>query len=179
MCLNLWLVPAGCEGHPAAGIHRLDVQQTGWVPRPTRGLAQPPVCCNVLPCWCVMPYLVLGLQCGRQTSLCVAQMFQTSAPWLPRFALLCCLGSMPAAKVPQYAARCQQGCCLLPRLGASCQTLTPACSHRSKQGATPAVLLERRKFGAVGWNIKYAFSDGDLGCSLEVVRGQLAETVST
>eukprot|EP00891_Asterochloris_glomerata_P001497 jgi/Astpho2/1497/e_gw1.00026.129.1_t len=39
-----------------------------------------------------------------------------------------------------------------------------------------AVLLERRKFGAVGWNIKYDVSDGDLGCSLETVRGQLAET---
>ena len=89
-----------------------------------------------------------------------------------KFALCCAHVSDVATLAPWMLCSGAWALCQLPRMA-------PACGHSSKQGATPAVLLERRKFGAVGWNIKYDFSDGDLGCSLEIVRGQLAETVST
>merc|ERR1711988_1370908 len=39
-----------------------------------------------------------------------------------------------------------------------------------------AIIQERKKFGPVGWNIKYEFNDSDLDCSLEMVRMYLDES---
>lgn len=40
-----------------------------------------------------------------------------------------------------------------------------------------AIVLERRKFGALGWNIVYDFTDGDLAFSLQTLRMFISEQV--
>lgn len=38
-----------------------------------------------------------------------------------------------------------------------------------------AIIQERRKFGPLGWNIRYEFNDSDLECSILVMRMLLKE----
>ena len=42
-----------------------------------------------------------------------------------------------------------------------------------------AVTTERRKFGSVGWNAKYDFSDNDLGTGIDILKRMLEEALES